>query len=99
MYYFMKINYQFIQSGKLLKNLDYLKNNVHIKDIRGKGLLNAIEFYDSNVAHKFLDQMIKNKILTNITKDKIIRLSPPLTIKSQDINYCSEIISNIINTL
>ena len=78
------------KQGELLRNnIIDIKNNSYIKDVRGKGLLNAIEFYDPIIANKFLDLMIKNKILTNITKDKIIRLSPPLTISKNDINYCS----------
>lgn len=85
------------KQGELLRNnIIDIKNNSYIKDVRGKGLLNAIEFYDPIIANKFLNLMIKNKILTNITKDKIIRLSPPLTISKNDINYCSEIINRII---
>lgn len=66
-----------------------LKN---IKEIRGKGLFNAIEFIDKKSAYKGLYNLLKNGLLTQITHNKIIRLSPPLIINKDQIDKSLHII-------
>lgn len=68
-----------------------LKN---IKEIRGKGLFNAIEFKDKKSANKGLYNLLKNGLLTQITHNKIIRLTPPLIINKDQINKSLSIIKN-----
>ncbi len=51
-----------------------------IKDIRGEGLLNAIEFNDEKITNKVIDNLIQNKLIAKNTNKTTIRLTPPLTI-------------------
>ena len=67
---------------KVLQN-ENLKN---VKEIRGKGLFNAIEFDNKENANKILENFIKNGILTQITHNKIIRMCPPLTINKKEMD-------------
>ena len=71
-----------------------LKNVI---DIRGKGLLNAIEFNNNKNASKGLENLKNNGLLTNITKNKILRLTPPLIINKNQINNALEIIESSLN--
>ena len=57
-----------------------------IKDCRGKGLLNAIEFHRAEEADKFVNNLISNGVLVKSTHKNTIRLSPPLTIKREDMD-------------
>ena len=54
-----------------------------IKDIRGKGLMNAIEFESKEITDKVCDNLLKNGLLTKSTHDTILRMSPPLVINEQ----------------
>ena len=78
---------------KELKNLDLNK----IKEVRGRGLFNAIEFKYEKDASNALENLKNNGLLTNITKKKILRLTPPLIINKNQINEALEIIKNSIN--
>jgi ornithine--oxo-acid transaminase len=71
-----------------------LKN---VTDIRGKGLLNAIEFNNKRNATRGLKNLKNNGLLTNITKNKILRLTPPLIINKNQINNALEIIESSLN--
>lgn len=73
------------------KELKNIKNN-NIIDIRGKGLLNAIELKNEIIANKFCNNLIENGLLTSITHGNIIRLSPPLIININEINKSLDII-------
>ena len=57
-----------------------------IKDCRGKGLLNAIEFHRAEEADKFVNNLISNGVLVKSTHKNTIRLSPPLTIKREEMD-------------
>ena len=78
---------------KELMNLD-LKN---VKEIRGKGLFNAIEFNNKKNAEIILNNLKENGLLTQITKEKVLRLTPPLIINKKQIDYSLEILEKSIN--
>lgn len=59
-----------------IKNL----NNVFIKDVRGKGLLNGIEFYTKEHADLFVFRLLKENVLTKTTRETVVRITPPLVI-------------------
>lgn len=68
-----------------------------IKEIRGKGLLNAIEINDSpesDTAWNLCLKMAENGLLAKPTHGNIIRLAPPLCITENQLNECVEIIQN-----
>lgn len=70
-----------------------------IRDVRGIGLMNAIEFDSDKTANKFVELLIKNRILTKVTKENTVRLTPPLTLKSYDSYESLEIIEKVLKKL
>ena len=70
-----------------------------IKDVRGLGLMNAIEFDSDESANKFVKLLIENGILTKVTKENTVRLTPPLTLKEYHSNKSLEIIENVLKLL
>ena len=65
-----------------------------IKDIRGKGLLIAIEFEGN--ARPFVEEMMKKGLLAKDTHTNIIRFAPPLIIKTEEVDYALQIIREVI---
>lgn len=74
----------------------------HIKDIRGKGLLNAIEINsteDADAAWKLCLEMMELGLLAKPTHGNKIRFAPPLCITRSQMDTCIDIIKNALNTL
>jgi predicted acetylornithine/succinylornithine family transaminase len=59
-----------------------------IKEVRGIGLLLAIEFYEP--AEKIFKGLLEKRVLVTMPKPNIIRLTPPLTINYHEIDYFLE---------
>ena len=76
----------------------YLKHP-KIKEIRGKGLMLAIEFEDESLAKKVVEQALeKGLILFYFLFTKTaIRITPPLTISEEEIIKGCEIIKRILD--
>lgn len=71
-----------------------------IKDVRGKGLLNAVEINsdkDSDVAWNLCLQMKENGLLSKPTHGNIIRFAPPLVIKEDEMMSALDIIKNAMS--
>ncbi|HLX37180.1 MAG TPA: aminotransferase class III-fold pyridoxal phosphate-dependent enzyme, partial [Candidatus Binataceae bacterium] len=69
-----------------------------IADIRGIGLLIGIEFYDAQVAHRFVAQCIANGVVINWTlnAEKVVRLAPPLNITGDEVDFALEAIRRAV---
>jgi len=59
-----------------------------IKEVRGIGLLLAIEFYEP--AERIFKGLLEKRVLVTMPKPTIIRLTPPLTINYREIDYFVE---------
>jgi acetylornithine/succinyldiaminopimelate/putrescine aminotransferase len=59
-----------------------------IREVRGIGLLLAIEFYES--AERIFKGLLERRVLVTMPKLNIIRLTPPLTINYREIDYFVE---------
>ncbi|MEN6619612.1 MAG: ornithine--oxo-acid transaminase [Rikenellaceae bacterium] len=72
-----------------------------IKQIRGKGLLNAIviEPHEGKEAWDVCERMAKNGLLAKPTHKHIIRFAPPLVITEEELREAIEIIIKSINSL
>lgn len=73
-----------------------------IKEIRGKGLLNAIEIDDepeSSTAWNLCLKLRDMGLLAKPTHGNIIRLAPPLVISQNELGLSVEIISDAINKM
>ena len=78
---------------------DLTKNNDKIFDVRGSGLMVAIETKDKETTDKIVSNLAVKGILCKSTRDTVIRLSPPLVITKEQIDVFLDRIVKIINTL
>ncbi len=61
-----------------------LRTTPQVREIRGKGLMNAVEFKDPE-AHERVRQLMTRGILAKDTHRYAVRLTPPLTIEEGDL--------------
>lgn len=74
-------------------------NHPMVKQIRGKGLLNALMINDTEDGHTAWDICLKlrdNGLLAKPTHGNIIRFAPPLVMKEEEILICVDIISDTV---
>lgn len=68
-----------------------------IKEIRGMGLLNAIEVKKSaGTARKYTEQLMKRGVLAKDTHGQSIRFAPPLVITKREIDWMVGIIKEVL---
>jgi len=65
-----------------------------IKEVRGIGLLLAIEFYEP--AERIFKGLLEKRVLVTMPKPNIIRLTPPLTINYREIDYFMEALEHAV---
>ena len=65
-----------------------------IKEIRGKGLIIGLQFFED--PSKFSTAFQKNKLLTVKASDNVIRILPPLNVKKKEIDEAIEIIKKTL---
>jgi acetylornithine/N-succinyldiaminopimelate aminotransferase len=81
----------------LMKALDGLKNKYSfIKEVRGMGLLVAVEF-DSEIAQDVLMACLEKGLLVNRVKPNAIRLVPPLIIGSREVDQAVGILDGVLS--
>ena len=74
--------------------IEHLKGNMHVVDIRHKGLMIGIEL-DSPCA-ELVKSALQQHLLINVTNETTIRLLPPLIIDEQQIKLLVETLSTLI---
>lgn len=82
---------------KLLKKLN--ADNEVIKEVRIKGLMAGVEFKNDKTALKIYKETSKNGLVTTLVKGNIIRITPPLIIKAEELKKGVKIISDCLNTI
>ena len=72
-----------------------------IKEIRGKGLLLAVEFEDENFCIDVINKCIENGVIVDwfLFDSKSMRIAPPLTITEEEIKLSCEIIVKQMDNL
>ena len=79
-----------------MKRLKEMKNPL-FKEVRGKGLLIAVELTkDAGPARKYTEALMRNGLLAKETHDTTIRFAPPLIIKKEEIDTAIAIIKKTI---
>ncbi len=78
---------------KGLRKIAAMKTKVPIIDVRGKGLLIAIEIIGK--ARPITEGMMKKGLLAKETHDTIIRFAPPLVITKEEIDWALKIIEEV----
>jgi putrescine aminotransferase len=85
---------------KLLKGLSSLKSAYPdvVKDVRGKGLLAGIEFFDQDMALLVIAGCGKRDLLLaySLNNPKVIRIEPPLIIEESELDRAIDIIGESI---
>ncbi len=82
----------------LKKGLEELKQkHACISEIRGLGLLLAIEF-NSDIAQPLTMACLENGLLVNKLKDNALRFMPPLIITKNDVDETLAILDKALGT-
>ncbi|MBW1840456.1 MAG: aspartate aminotransferase family protein [Deltaproteobacteria bacterium] len=85
-----------IQGKKLKKKIvDISKKSEHIKDVRGKGLFIGIEVKEGNAMH-FCRKLLDLGVLANSSRGHTIRISPPLIINDDELDYMTERLARVL---
>jgi ornithine--oxo-acid transaminase len=72
----------------------------HIRDIRGRGLLLAVELApDAGGARKYCEALMADGLLCKETHENTIRFAPPLVVKKEEIDWALERIEGVLNHL
>lgn len=87
--------------GELFREELLKLKSVHIADIRGRGLLNAVEIHHpyENAAWKLCLEMKENGLLAKPTHGDKIRFAPPLIINENEIKEAVAIIARSLKVL
>jgi ornithine--oxo-acid transaminase len=73
-----------------LAGLRHIKSSL-VKEVRGRGLMIAIELHpQAGGARRYCDALRRRGVLCKDTHDHTIRVSPPLVITREDINWALE---------
>ena len=76
-----------------------MSRNTNIKEVRGLGLILAIEFFSSESAKKFANLCLKKGLLILLTEKVNIRILPPLNVKKIEIDKAIKIFKNSLEDL
>jgi ornithine--oxo-acid transaminase len=69
----------------------------HVKEIRGKGLLIGVELYKkAGSARRFCEALQREGLLCNGTHDNVIRLTPPLVVTKEELDWALARIRKIL---
>ena len=83
----------------LLKGLSVLKHKYpFVTDVRGRGLLVAIEF-NSDIGSDALNACLERGLLVNRVKPNALRFIPPLIITNREVDEALDILDNALSSI
>ena len=71
---------------EVVKHITKNLNHYTLKDVRGKGLLNALEFDNEETTNRFLSFLLEENVLAKNTHENVVRVTPPLVIKKEEMD-------------
>jgi ornithine--oxo-acid transaminase len=84
------------QGERLMQRLQTMaKRSQHIKEVRGKGLFIGIEVNQGN-AMQFCRELLKLGVLANDSHGHTIRISPPLVINDNELDFMTERLERVL---
>jgi len=85
------------QMGEILKKkiMDIASRSKHVKEVRGRGLFIGIEV-KSGDAMVFCRKLLDMNMLANDSHHHTIRISPPLIINEDEINYIVDRLEKVL---
>jgi diaminobutyrate-2-oxoglutarate transaminase len=94
------INDIHIKEKMIKKFFDHLMNqhSVYIKECRGVGLIQGVEFYDENMSEQVIKDCFANKLLIETCgpKDQVVKLMPALTINKDLLQIALDQLRDVI---
>jgi acetylornithine/succinyldiaminopimelate/putrescine aminotransferase len=72
-----------------------LDRNPHVTDVRGKGLMWAIEF-DSEIAERVVNAALDSGLIINNVRPNAVRITPPLTVTEDELEEGLTILEHVI---
>jgi acetylornithine aminotransferase/acetylornithine/N-succinyldiaminopimelate aminotransferase len=66
-----------------------------IKDVRGKGLMLAVELDNADFAKQTVGEMLKRKIVINCTSDTVLRFLPPFILERKHVDEAIKALDEI----
>ena len=85
--------------GKIFREKITALEHPYVIDVRGKGLLNGIEFIKKEYADHFVDLLLDEHVLAKTTRDTVVRITPPLVIKKREMKSLVERITRALYDL
>lgn len=72
-----------------------------IREVRGLGLLMAIEFHDAGATQRFVAGCLQRGVILNWTlhRDTVVRLAPPLVISAAERRHALAVMRDVINDM
>ena len=72
-------------------------NSPHVQEVRGLGLLVAIEIkVGSGTARTFCESLLERRVIAKDTRPQVIQLTPPLTIDEIDLSWAVERLKEVL---
>ncbi|MCF6249347.1 MAG: aminotransferase class III-fold pyridoxal phosphate-dependent enzyme, partial [Desulfobacula sp.] len=92
-----KLAEQSEKKGKILKARiqEIAKKSPYVKEVRGKGLFIGIEVKNGN-AMGFCNKLLKLGLIVNDSHGHTIRISPPLVINEQEMDFMIEQLEKVL---
>jgi ornithine--oxo-acid transaminase len=92
-----KLDEQSAQKGARLKKRieDIGKRSPYVKEVRGLGLFIGIEVKDNN-AMEFCRKLMKEGLVVNDSHGHTIRISPPLVINDEEMDFMVERLERVL---
>lgn len=88
----------FILGEKFRKTLRSSLPSKIVKEVRGKGLLNAIEVHPSAGHGRFFSELLQERgVLAKETHDVTIRFAPPLVIQESSLEFAINVINEVFS--
>ena len=81
-----------------LRSLCENKFSNKVKDVRGKGLFNGVEFHDADTANRFVQRLFENGLISKVTRGVTARMCPPLIITKPEIDMSLEIMEKSLKS-
>lgn len=79
------------EMGEYLRKRVRAFNSPKIKEVRGRGMLTGIEVYEeAGDGHHFVEELLKVGILCKETVKQVVRITPPLTITKEELDWALE---------
>jgi ornithine--oxo-acid transaminase len=84
-------------TGKVLKKkiMDIASRSPHVKEVRGEGLFIGVEVKNGD-AMVFCQKLLGHDMLCNDSHHHTIRISPPLIINDDEVEYIAERLERVL---